>query len=394
MRARFVDPPKDRSNTEGVTRLGYVPALNGIRGLAILLVVADHYFGLHEGGSTGVHLFFVLSGFLITTLLLEEHASSGGIRLGAFYGRRARRLLPALGVLLVVYAAIEVDRPGLGVIVERVALVGSYVSNVAVAFRFHDVISGTVLGPLWSLAQEEQFYLVWPLILIVGLRSRRLLTWLLVAIVVLVVYQRVLVLAGASSSRVYYGPDTNPLWLLAGATVALIRQRGHTVPPLVAVAATGCAVWYIGSVNLGWAWVGSTLATPLLLISYSALVAAACGSGPIVRMLSVRPVVFLGAISYSLYLWHLMALQLGSGLGVEVGLGATSWRSLSIALAIAIAWLSYRFVEQPFRLRGRRAANTRALPAAEVPAAGHTKRAAAALRGAAHREVPVGSHPG
>jgi peptidoglycan/LPS O-acetylase OafA/YrhL len=171
-----------------VKRLGYRPELDGIRAVAISLVVLDHFFGLDGGGSAGVRLFFVLSGFLITTLLLEEHAATGSIKLGAFYRRRARRLLPALAALLLVYVGFQAGHLGISRAAERVALAGSYVSNFAVAFRVHDVISGTALGPLWSLAQEEQFYAFWPLLLIAVIRSRRFLTYLLAAFVALLVY--------------------------------------------------------------------------------------------------------------------------------------------------------------------------------------------------------------
>ena len=147
-------------------RLGHVPALDGLRGLAILLVIGGHYFLMPRGGGgTGVGLFFVLSGFLITTLLLEEHAATGRIRLGAFYVRRARRLLPGLALLLASYLVGAIVEGRARVALRAIAAGGFYTANIAQAYWPH-LMGREPIGPLWSLAEEEQFYLVWPALLI------------------------------------------------------------------------------------------------------------------------------------------------------------------------------------------------------------------------------------
>jgi peptidoglycan/LPS O-acetylase OafA/YrhL len=157
-----------------VGRLGYVPALDGLRGIAILLVLGYHV-GWIPGGFLGVDVFFVLSGFLITTLLLEEWGQSGAIDLRAFYVRRVRRLLPALLVLLATLGMLAAFEAADGRVGEGEAIASSitvcllYVANIWRA-------SGHFLtGPLtqmWTLAQEEQFYLLWPPLLLLGLRFR------------------------------------------------------------------------------------------------------------------------------------------------------------------------------------------------------------------------------
>ena len=180
-------------------RLGHVPALDGLRGVAVAAVVAYHAFGWPRGGWIGVHLFFVLSGFLITTLLLEGRSRS----LRDFYARRARRLLPALVALLLAYMAIAALRGGNGL--GAVARYGAYTGNAYEAFRpgASERLDG--LNHLWSLAQEEQFYLVWPALLLLVRKARRQARILVAAAIALMLYRLGLALAArrtpASTSR-------------------------------------------------------------------------------------------------------------------------------------------------------------------------------------------------
>jgi len=166
---------------DGGWRLGHRPGLDGLRGVAVALVIAAHactgVFPSHRplaegvlrgGGIVGVQLFFVLSGFLITRLLLEELDASGSIRLGAFYGRRVRRLLPALVALCVIYVAVawiagRPNSPAAGSAITALL----YVENFA---RWVPIDQDGWLGHTWSLAVEEQFYLAWPALLAVGVR--------------------------------------------------------------------------------------------------------------------------------------------------------------------------------------------------------------------------------
>jgi peptidoglycan/LPS O-acetylase OafA/YrhL len=158
-----------------------------LRAIAVALVVAFHYTGGKTplGGGYGVDLFFVLSGFLITTLLLEERAATGRIRLGGFYLRRARRLFPALAALLcayLVYNAI-LGRDALATVADY----GLYFGNIYFVVSRH--ADNTGLGHLWSLAEEEQFYLVWPLVLLLIARTKRPAYWIAALVVALVAYR-------------------------------------------------------------------------------------------------------------------------------------------------------------------------------------------------------------
>jgi peptidoglycan/LPS O-acetylase OafA/YrhL len=179
-------------------RLGYVPALDGLRGLAVLLVLVAHFVGI-LGGSLGVDLFFCLSGFLITTLLLEEFDHSGRVSLRTFYVRRARRLLPALVVLLVVCLAastIEGHRQ-----FAVAAMTGLYTGNIVQAFWQPVSVAGSGLAHLWTLAEEEQFYLLWPVMLVAIAARRRPAVWIGGLIAILVAYRIGLAAGGANHVR-------------------------------------------------------------------------------------------------------------------------------------------------------------------------------------------------
>jgi len=320
-------------------RLGYVPALDGLRALAIAAVVGLHYWNVPECGGLGVDLFFCLSGFLITTLLLEEHAESGAISLKNFYGRRARRLFPALALLLVVYLAATEGR-GL----RTVVLTGFYAGNIVRAFG-DDPLLKSPLGHLWSLAQEEQFYLLWPAALLLLLRLRRNVAPILLALlfVAVTVWRVLLAHHGASSARLQFGPDVRADGMVAGCLLAFLRTR-ISIKPTDAL--TAAAVWTVAIAAFfslllpDW----QVYVRPTFNLAACVLVAAAVSGTGLAEALSIRPLVSLGKISYSLYLWHLPVL-------VAVGRDHP-WPAL--VAAVAVSWLSYRFVEQPFRRRSHR----------------------------------------
>ena len=315
-------------------RLGYVPALDGLRGIAIALVVSYHYLGVPFGGSSGVDLFFVLSGFLITTLLLEERAETGAVSLRSFYARRARRLLPALFTMLAAFTAISlvrgIDPTG------DLARYGFYTANITRAFVDRASVTSSGLGHLWSLAEEEQFYLAWPLVLILIARSRWLLVTVAALVLALMAYRAALVLNGVS---VLYRPDTRADGLLVGSTLAILRQQRR-----FSVSA-GAQPWFvaffafwilIGTANIEWSVVGLS---SFEIICAGLILAAVTSGSQLGTALSWSPLVFLGKISYSLYLWHFMIWW---ALGWAHPLAA-------LGISLACAWASYRFVEQPFR---------------------------------------------
>jgi peptidoglycan/LPS O-acetylase OafA/YrhL len=319
-------------------RLGYVAALDGIRGLAILGVVLSHAksggaFGnsvsFHFHGTHGVDLFFVLSGFLITTLLIEERTASGRISLLAFYARRCRRLLPALGVMLVAFVLFD---GGTTQALHRAAMYGLYFGNL-----YQAVWAGfgyTGLNHLWSLAEEEQFYLFWPLAMILISRSSNPLRWT-VGLFAVALGWRTLVVTGAVhsySNLVNLTPDTNAEGLMLGAVIAYWRPR---VGNLVAIGSLFGVLflWFVGLPM----WADS----PTFDLASAGLVLAAVSPTLVARWLSAAGLVWLGTISYSLYLWHFWLLALVPG----------PLRVVMLAVSVIVAWLSYRFVEIPFRRR-------------------------------------------
>lgn len=322
---------RERSGAALPGRLGYVPALDGLRGLAVLLVVAFHYTGAPLGGPYGVDLFFVLSGFLITTLLLEERAARGRSNLVGFYVRRARRLFPALAVMLAAYLVYNavLGRDAMATVADH----GLYFGNIYFVVT-HRPDQG--LGHLWSLAEEEQFYLVWPLLLLLLARARRPLYWVGALLLLLMAYRGFFILNGASMTRLYRAPDTHSEGLVLGAVLAILRQQGFVagewagklgiiliVPPAVA------GIWSVG--------------LPTFELGAFFLIAAAIGATEIAGWLSFRPLVWLGTLSYSLYLWHepiLWAFHRHD-------------RLIALALSFVCAWLSYRYVELPLRRRRR-----------------------------------------
>jgi len=351
-------------------RLGYRPALDGVRAVAIASVLGFHAVEHPSGGFLGVHVFFVLSGFLITTLLLEEWNTKGSISLRHFYRRRALRLLPALAFALVGFAVVatfliatgRADKFLTAGSAIKGALFGAfYISNVAQA-------AGTTLpgsiGHLWSLATEEQFYVLWPIALVVALRagaSRRALGMGLVgAIAVLAGHRLEMALRGVPQQRMYFGPDGSFDLLLVGCLAGVVltsadaatRERLARILRIVWIPAAGvCAALLLRS----HIWDRSVYEGLLLVFG----IAVACLLLTVVlderslpaRVLGFGPLVYLGKISYGVYLWH--QIVLAGGL-IPFSIGFYVRGGIGIALSLAIASVSYRFVERPFLQRKRR----------------------------------------
>jgi peptidoglycan/LPS O-acetylase OafA/YrhL len=340
-----------------VGRLGYRPALDGVRAIAISAVIVSHA-GLIAGGYLGVDIFFVLSGFLITTLLLEEWDSSGVIGLRAFYRRRAARLLPALVLLVAVLTTIVVivvasgrlEQRALPRLLEECVYALFYVTNFAKIFVPH-----MKLAYLWSLAEEEQFYILWPPLLLLVLRrhlSPHRLSLVLCVAVILLAANRIAVYGfGGSWEWLISSPQTRSDPIAVGCLAAVatktgmlcrFARRAGTVS-LVAVATLIAPIAMVGSSQLGFVFglLPFALAAAVLVVSVTL-----APNTPVARALSVRPLVFLGQISYSLYLWHALFIVGEHGAGLF----------LSVVAAVFVSWLSYRYVERPCRrlLSGRR----------------------------------------
>ncbi|HEX2296663.1 MAG TPA: acyltransferase [Actinomycetota bacterium] len=363
-------PPVDR-------RLGYHPALDGIRAVAVLLVLTFHTSEFPTGGFLGVDVFFVLSGFLITTLLLQEWDERGGVSLRRFYMRRFLRLFPALAALVAVYlvaSAVLGDLDGRRVASGFYSL--TYVANWVVAFDapFHK----DALVHLWSVAVEEQFYLLWPsvLVLVAARRPRSLgaVTTGLIAIVA--VWRLSLELGGTGFERIYFALDTRFDELLVGCLGAIlfVRHRSllEAVPAVAYRAATvatvaglGVAVFVLPHPNSHFLALGGyTLVAAGVL---SVILTCVLGKWDLVRaLLALPPLVFVGKISYSLYLWHVVVIFF---LHDVIPFGSFEVATaLWIAVSFAAACASYFWVERPFLKLKERYASRRVVVAERGPA--------------------------
>ncbi len=346
----------------------YMPGLDGLRALAVLAVMAYHVqLSWTPGGLLGVGVFFVLSGYLITDILLDQHRRLHRIDLKQFWMRRARRLLPALWlVLLAVVAWVLIFNPAEVASVRQDVLAALfYVSNWW--YIYHHVSYFAQYGPpspltnLWSLAVEEQFYLLWPLLLVVGLRTipKR---WMLVAAVVLLALSSAVAMAvlyhpGANPNRVYYGTDTRAFGLLIGAALAFIWPSRH-LPPLSRAQRTFLEVAGFTGLLVFLAMTGLTNeyetflyrgGMAMLAVFSAVLVAAAAYPGTAIgSILGIKPLRWLGVRSYAIYLWHYPVILLTS----PVGSGFAPWRALwQVSASIILAALSWHFIEDPIRHR-------------------------------------------
>lgn len=330
-------------------RLGRRPGLDVVRGIAILMVMVSHLrHGWRSEGSLGVSVFFVLSGFLITALLLEEWRDKGRIDFKAFYLRRAKRLLPAMVVMIVVVSAVKAH---LGVAwrgsLESVLL---YVSNWA----YIDGVQMTWVQHTWSLAIEEQFYLVWPVLLVLALRlvrPIRLAPVLAGLMLGSTAVRWALYASGAAPLRVYEGTDARADALLAGCALAVLAHSGVRLPRVDVVAAgwalSAAVVVGLVASDLNHNVVGPTVGLPLGVIL-------------LLAGLAMRPehttspdgaavVAWFGRRSYGLYLWSVPIALSAPYFFPGIGMGG----KLALAgLSILIAEVSWRLVEAPI-LQGR-----------------------------------------
>jgi peptidoglycan/LPS O-acetylase OafA/YrhL len=324
-------------------QLGRIPALDGLRAIAIAAVIAIHGWGF-GGGELGVDLFLVLSGFLITALLLGKWARDGKVSLRAFYRRRSVRIVPALTLLVVAYAIYTLvveHETRHGLVASAVAL--TYTTDIA--SRTDPSLFSQHLSHLWSLALEEQFYLLWPPLLIVALRRRLNPRWIAAFLATGLTLEAVM--TGWRNPIALYLPDQRACSVLFGCLAAVLwtARLIPRVPGWLAVAAVFAAV----------------PARELFLTQphYSILLFAGCATllilyladapkGRGVRVLTAKPLATTGRVSYGIYLWHLPLFGL---FGPYVGLPAT-------ALAVAGSW---RYVERPLtRYRTAKVAAPRA----------------------------------
>jgi len=376
-------------------RLPYLPGLDGLRAIAVLAVLVYHADASWlPGGFLGVEVFFVVSGYLITLLLLDEYERSGRIDLAQFWLRRARRLLPALYALLAATAVTAV----LFLSDEVARLRGDLIASLAYVTNWYLVFTGSsyfdnlgrppLLRHLWSLAVEEQFYLVWPLVVGVLLRSfgrryDRIAGLLLGGVVV----STVLMIVGyseADPSAVYYGTHTRASGLLLGAALALfwrpqalVRRARRPVPALGAaglVAMVVLAVLHRVWDERTWALYhgGFVVIGVVTLVVIAAAVHPGSFLGPVLGNPVLRAI---GVRSYGLYLWHWPVFVLTRP-GIDLFWPTWQVTAFRVAWTVLLTELSYRYLETPIRqgalgrwfdrLRNRERRARRSLAAASV----------------------------
>jgi peptidoglycan/LPS O-acetylase OafA/YrhL len=354
---------------ERETRLPYMPAIDALRAISVLAVFFYHVgVSWMPGGFLGVDVFFVISGYLITALLVGEFRRGGHINVAAFWLRRARRLLPAVGVMIAVtmLVALVLVPDRIGELRGNAVASLFYVNNWHLIFShqsYFESFQPSLFRHLWSLSVEEQFYLLWPLVcagVLARLGRGRL---LLVAIAGIVA--STLLMAGlydpASSggSRAFYGADTRAAPLLAGVALALVWDP-LKLPALKGRLALALDVaGVVGLVMVLRAFFDATDFDPglyhggfLVLALWASLLVAAVAhpATRLSRLLATGPAIWLGVRSYGFYLWHWPVIALTRP-HIDVPLSGPVLIGLQLAATLALADLSYRFVEQPFRRR-------------------------------------------
>jgi peptidoglycan/LPS O-acetylase OafA/YrhL len=374
--------------TRSATGKERVVALDGLRAFALLIIMGYHFgVGWLQGGFFSLDIFYVLSGYLITGLLLGEWARAARIKLSAFWLRRARRLLPALLVVLVVVTLVVrfAYPPGLYPDLRMADLSALfYFSNwwqIAASGNYF-VATGAVspLTHTWSLAVEEQFYLIWPLVVLavlsIGRRIGRgtergtdrgvelLLAVSLLGVVASAAEMFWLYTPRANITRLYFGTDTHAQSILVGSALACAltlvqRRRGlagmaptaSTRPARVVLTVVGLcglagtlALTYRLTGTAAFAYRGGFLLSALSAAGI--IIGAVCvAGGPIATSLSWKPMVWMGTVSYGAYLWHYpVFIELDAG---RTGLGGTGLLAVRMAATFALAAASYYLVERP-----------------------------------------------
>ena len=343
----------------------YRPQLDGLRAVAVYLVVAFHAgLARFDGGFIGVDIFFVLSGYLVTQLLLRDVHSQGRIGFARFYSRRFRRLLPASFVVLLVTAAAFAAVAAPADVIEGLRSIKAAFLYVANWFFIRqsndyfgaDITSSPVLH-FWSLSIEEQFYAVWPLLLtglVVATKRAGRSQWSVIRIAIAIAGLCSLVaalrLADTNFNRAYYGTDTRAYQLLAGAFLAMTpmiftyaqrRRRelgGAAIVALLVLLALGTSLVDVGPITRG---AIVTVVTCILIVALEG-----ARGGVVVRSLSTTPLVYLGQVSYGTYLWHWPVIVITLRL---IDISPVPLFFVAAGLATGLASLSYQLLERPVR---------------------------------------------
>ena len=348
-----------KGEDQGQFDLGYAPALDGLRGVSILAVIAfNGHMGL-SGGFLGVNIFFVLSGFLITTLLCQEFLQSSKISLKNFYLRRALRLLPALFALIiacVVYAFVFQSKDQATVTLKGVLYTLFYVANWA---QVPPNLPGIgALSHAWSLSVEEQFYIIWPLILIglIHLKSRLVAFSILGLTIIASVAVNVWMWhAEVPYLRMYFGTDTKANEILIGCVAGLLMSGGYlkqsvrlkSVLHLLALVGVGFILISFVILRHDQWFVYNGGFTMVALLSAVLIIDVLLFPSVVSRCLQFSPLVWIGKISYGLYLWHFPIFE-ATRKFLEARVGPIFASIVGFAMTLLIATASYYLLERPF----------------------------------------------
>lgn len=350
-------------------RLEYMPALDGVRALAVIAVVAYHADQTWaRAGFLGVDIFFVISGYLITALLLSEFRREGRISIVQFWKRRALRLMPSLLLMLAVVSLVVPILAPDQMSQLRGDLIAAlvYVSNWRLVFQelayFQAMGRPPLLRHLWSLAVEEQFYVLWPLILTLVLRRGRtkggLLFWVLLGSAVSAAAMAMIYSPDSDASRAYYGTDTRVGTILMGAALAFVwspgqrtakpRLLGSMLRDVAGLGAIGALTWFIYSWNEFDEFLyrgGFTAVAALSVI----VVGVSAHPGRLTRhLLGNPPLRWIGKRSYAIYLWHWPVIMLTRP-NLDINMDGLALLALRVSITLVLAVLTHRLVEKPIR---------------------------------------------
>ncbi|MEO5951129.1 MAG: acyltransferase, partial [Chloroflexia bacterium] len=350
------------------SRLKYLPALDGLRAIAVIGVLLYHAeLPLFKGGFLGVDVFFVISGYLITSLLLGEWNQSGKVDLRSFWLRRARRLLPALFLLLgvvLVFAVFFLHDEVARLRSDAIAAFG-YVTNWYLIFNqqsyFETMGRPSLFQHLWSLAVEEQFYLLWPILFVLLMKFAQRFALLIViagalasTLLMALVYS-----PDIDPSRVYYGTDTRAAALLVGVALAYLLGRGSILGSLLSrlnwlrevigamALATVLVFFVLADESEPFLYLGGFIVLEIIVAVLIASIALP-GASFVHRVLGSNVPKWLGLRSYGIYLWHWPVFMVTRS-RVDVDIDGVALFILRIAITLVLAEISYRFVETPIR---------------------------------------------
>ena len=356
----------------------YLPSIDSLRALAVLAVIIYHVdVNYLPGGFLGVDLFFVLSGYLISSLIIKEFRKTGTVNLYNFYIRRARRLLPAVYFMITVGLVVMVLFNEVLLRKSHLDAIFGYIYSSNWWYIFHKLDYFDSFGAqspfkhLWSLAIEEQFYMIFPLLFLLINKKKKSkdgtyklnknFLYVVLGLILLSLIVHILLFDINNISRIYFGTDTRAFSLLVGVVGAILypMEKLHTkvtpqqnlmysVVSLASIATLITVMIYTSEYNT-WLYRGGFLLVAIL--GLIVIISSGKQHTLMSRLLSFKPVVFIGKISYSLYLWHFPVLVLTTPVS-EIGNPNIIFVILRVILTFALATASYLFVETPIRKLG------------------------------------------